>query len=520
MTFRRALLALALSLALLVVGVAHTQMGLIADNDELWHLAAGRLIVETGHVPERDPFTFTAGDTRWVNTNWLAQVVLYELYRAGGIELDWLLGVAFTFGAVALVHRQARRRSRSSWAQLVPLGFTLRALWTGSSVRPQGWTFLLMALMVLLVERVRERPTALRGAAVALVLALAEQLHGGFVFVLAVPGLVLAGEGWDALRRIEGSDRRRALVLGGSIAGGLLGFAAHPHGLAALVYPLRYLDPRIQQIFPETAELSAPVLETAIGALTGSALALLLLAALVARAPWRTSDVLLVLAFGHLALGTERGLHYFSIAVGGPLAIAVEALGAALGRRARGPFAAFLEGVASFEPSAHAFNRLVPFILGAALALVTSADSPRLAPGEPGVVSGRRLLLHADTAAAARYIDAHPGAGRAWNEFALGGVLDWCFGPRGRVFMDGRGDLHGLAGTWPDYSRIFYVRSGWEAALAHRGCELVLIHRNKPLAVALRAHRWPVVYENASVLIFVKPGSRSEALLVSAAKRP
>src|SRR5687767_7743530 len=68
--------------------------GQLTDYDELWHLACGRVIVETASVPLRDPFTFTAGETPWVNANWLAQLVLWTLHARGGLALVWLLGTA------------------------------------------------------------------------------------------------------------------------------------------------------------------------------------------------------------------------------------------------------------------------------------------------------------------------------------------------------------------------------------------------------------------------------------------
>src|SRR2546423_13708580 len=113
---------------------AHARSGQIDDYDELWHLAAGRVIAETGSVPAVDPFTFTAGETPWINTNWLAQVVLWTLYRAGGLELDWLLGIALLLGATALAHALAARRAPAR-ATLPVTALVFFSLKTGSTVR-------------------------------------------------------------------------------------------------------------------------------------------------------------------------------------------------------------------------------------------------------------------------------------------------------------------------------------------------------------------------------------------------
>src|SRR5262245_6567152 len=123
--------------------------GQITDFDELWHLASGRVIVETASVPEKDPFTFTAGEARWVNTNWLAQLVLWTVYRRGGFALVWLLAIALFAGTIALAHLAARARSPSGLGALYPAFAVLSGLAVVSHVRPQGWTFLLLALAML-----------------------------------------------------------------------------------------------------------------------------------------------------------------------------------------------------------------------------------------------------------------------------------------------------------------------------------------------------------------------------------
>src|SRR5215470_9976604 len=40
---------------------------LLGHYDLGWHLAAGDLIRERGHIPFQDPWSFTLGDKRWFN---------------------------------------------------------------------------------------------------------------------------------------------------------------------------------------------------------------------------------------------------------------------------------------------------------------------------------------------------------------------------------------------------------------------------------------------------------------------
>jgi hypothetical protein len=519
MKLRPAVLALALSTGLFLVSAAHTiQLGAF-DFDELWHLATGRLIVETHSVPDRDPFTFTAGDTPWINTNWLAQVVFYRVFQAGGLGLDCLLGAALLLGAVVAAHAYARSRTSSGWAPLPSLFLVFVSLRTASSIRPQGWTFLLLPLALVIVERLRAKPGLAMGSILASTLALSLQLHGGFVFVFGAVGLVLAGEAWDLLGARPGASRRFAMVLGAALVAGVLGFTLHPQGIEALLYPFRYsLDPRIHGIFKETNELSPPALD-GVGLIVAPLLIGMAFLALTTSSRWRTSDALLLLAFGQTALATNRGVHYLALVTAGPLAAGIGAFLGRLRERARGPAAVVAASLDALEPGAIAFGRAVPFVVATAVALVVSAQAHKLKPGVLDSVGPGGIALHTDVAQVASYLLDHPEAGRLWNEMEVGGALDWFLWPHRRIFFDGRGDLHGRAGTWPQQSTVFQARDGWEEVLERWNCELAVAMRGRPIETALRDRGWRVVLENDSVVLFVKPGSATDLALLKRAVR-
>src|SRR5688572_18407110 len=58
--------------------------GQITDPDFWWHLRTGQLIYETRAIPHADIFSFTAQGKEWVTHEWLAEVLIYALYRAAG----------------------------------------------------------------------------------------------------------------------------------------------------------------------------------------------------------------------------------------------------------------------------------------------------------------------------------------------------------------------------------------------------------------------------------------------------
>src|SRR5262245_37612214 len=77
------------TLPVAIVLLAFSLAAFPARNTDLFrHLAAGRLAC-TGHYQIGvDPFTHVAGDTYWVNHNWLLDMATYLLYEQFG---GWIL---------------------------------------------------------------------------------------------------------------------------------------------------------------------------------------------------------------------------------------------------------------------------------------------------------------------------------------------------------------------------------------------------------------------------------------------
>ncbi len=61
-------------------------LGPLNDNSFLTHLATGRLMWATHHIPHSDPYSFTAPGKAWVVQSWLAS------FLYGGAERWWGAG--------------------------------------------------------------------------------------------------------------------------------------------------------------------------------------------------------------------------------------------------------------------------------------------------------------------------------------------------------------------------------------------------------------------------------------------
>jgi hypothetical protein len=70
--------------AILLFGLLAMTARNAVDPDLRWHLRTGQWIVETGHVPHSDPFSFIRPGHAWLSHEWLSEVLFYELWKHSG----------------------------------------------------------------------------------------------------------------------------------------------------------------------------------------------------------------------------------------------------------------------------------------------------------------------------------------------------------------------------------------------------------------------------------------------------
>jgi hypothetical protein len=184
--------------------------GLVVDG---WMaLASGREVAQHG-LPSHDTLTVWAHGRRWTDQQWLAQLVLYELARIGGIKLALLFHAVLAVGALAGAAVIARRLGGSSRSVTWVCLPVLVAYYPEAAVmRPQSFGYpLFVAVLGLLVFD--DRAPSRRVFLVFPLLILWANLHGSALLGAALVALAgVAGVGRGLLadpRRVSG----RALLL-------------------------------------------------------------------------------------------------------------------------------------------------------------------------------------------------------------------------------------------------------------------------------------------------------------------
>ena len=173
--------------AILLFGLLAMTARNAVDPDLWWHLRTGQWIVETGHVPHTDPFSFTRAGHPWVPHEWLSDVVFYELWKHGGAAtLIVFSAIVTTAGFMLLYLRCLAYGAKSHWAAAAT---ALGALAAAPSwgVRPQMFTFTLASLLLWLIESGEHLPRRLLWIPPLFLLWL--NLHAGFALA---PVLLLA----------------------------------------------------------------------------------------------------------------------------------------------------------------------------------------------------------------------------------------------------------------------------------------------------------------------------------------
>lgn len=454
---------------MVTVALAGLLLARIPDDPDLWwHLANGRFIATTGRIPTHDPFSFTRAGAPWVNAFWLSDWLLYQVWLWGG----WLALTAATVAVGMLIAGLLFRRTPGPYplrAMLVLLACVpASALWRP---RPQIASFLLLVLLDAALSR---RPADRRlWLALPPFFALWANLHGGFIWGFLLWLAVLVGEGLDAWLGRGGLPRRAwgGLALSGLVSAGAV--LLNPNGAALWWLPFHTL--RVSLGIQEWAspDFHRPDLHPVLWLLF---LLVLGLAWSGRRLP--LAAVFKTLGFAYMGFVAVRGIVPFVL-------VAVPVVGQVLA-------AAWPEGSSASEAPASPVRAALHLLLaGALLAGLTW----RL-----GALTRPDLVEAPYPSAAVDYLRRHRPPGLLYNDYNWGGYLIWAL-PEYPVFVDGRADLYGDEGL-RQALHIANAAPDARALLDRYGVRLVLIPPTRPLALALPAWGWQVLYRDPGAVLF------------------
>ena len=457
-------------------------LGAIPGVDLWWQLAAGKLIWNTGSVPHTDSFSFTARGRPWVVHEWATDVLFYLIYTK--LNPTWLvfLKTAVIGGALSLTLLLSLRRSQRHWLASTVVCFTALAGVYFWDVRPQMFTYLFLAVLLLLLDDFRSNH---RTASLWLIPPLTlvwANLHGGFIVGTLVMCAYLAGDILDWIVRGE-SERKKSLLLVPTIAAGLAASMINPYGWSLLAYPFKLTaHPQVMHII---IEWFSPDFHD-----SGYRLFELLLIALLLGLAWcrlqvSTGDLILVVMLLHMSLYSVRHIPLFLIAAA---PIISHCFSSALG-----------------DFGTHITARTALNAASAVTAAVTAAGLLLPLRGKP--LFERSIEAESFPKGAVAFIKRAKLAGPMWNEYRWGGYLIWHL-PEHPVFIDGRAEVY-YGGPFEDFIAIHRVQPNWQALLDKYGVRFALVDTWAVLARTMEVSPyWRKLYSDRVATVFLRTGYR------------
>jgi hypothetical protein len=384
------------------------------DPDIWWHLKLGQEVWQTHAVPNADHWSFTVYGKPWIAHEWLSQLFLYTVWRAGGFEALQLWLCLLSSGIVVMVYVLCRRYCGNPTVAALG-GFLAFFFGTiGFSIRPQLVGFALLVIELLLLERAWSgRPRLLW--CLPPLFALWVNCHGSYMLGL---GILCAASlcAWKARR---GPGVR---LLAGVLVSSAAALVINPVGFKLLAYPL---DPFLHEHTSMTFVQEWLPLTTqdirGIGLFV--VLSALLVAGLTGKARATAFELMVLIPVSFLAIRHTRMVFVFGI-ICAPIVCRIVA-GLISPAKPR----------VDYLP-ANAFLMLLA-------ALGCYAAFP----------SAQKIQASIDShnpVAAVRFIRQSGLRGPMLNDYVWGGYLIWAL-PEQKVFVDGRGDVYDWAGVLAQY---------------------------------------------------------------------
>jgi hypothetical protein len=450
------------------------------DPDLWWHLRTGQLIVETGHVPHTDPFSFTRFGKPWVSHEWLSEIVLYELWsRIGPGALIAFSAIVTTAGFLILYWRCP---GSPHWAAaLTVLGAVASAPSWGA--RPQMFTFAFASLLLWLLEQGEDRPRFLLFIPPLFLLWL--NLHAGFALGPALMFLYALGLIFECMAGTTPWQECRATV--GRILAVTLACLAlvplNPSGAQLYRYPLNTL--RSSGMRAYIVEWFSPDFHHWIY----TPLLLIILLALIAlgysRRRVRGRMLLPLLFTAAAALDAVRHIPIFVLLATPVIASALpSSSGRELFRKPRGNFV-------WMQPSLY-----VAAVLLAFFAIVRWVDLTRDQQAQEATQFPKKAVDFLRTSHEPDHLFVH---------YAWGGYAIWRLGFEYHVFADGRADLYGDDLLRQAMETIALRHPEWSRTLDRWNVQTVLIPPNSALGQALLLDpQWRAGYRDTQAIVFVR----------------
>lgn len=464
-------------------------------HTDLWgHLAYGKMIWNSGSLPNTEPLMPLAAGVPFIDTAWLSQIIGFLGFQEFGVSSLRFLYSATITSCVALLLWRFHVRTRSVLLSVAGVATFVLIEWKQIViVRPQlAGLLCFIALFTLLTAR---RWARWHWLAVPALFALWANLHGSFPVGLAMLGAFVVGRAVDVVRRTRNiraafMDWRvwRYVLLTQLAAAAVL---LNPYGLRLYAEVLAFSTSANLDSIVEWHPLAIRMFQGKVAAIVT-----LVLIFVYRMSPRRVSatEVLLLVGLGAAALWTSRMIVWWAPVAAYYLVIHLSALLSPL-RNAK----------QVVEPPKR--TGLLSFV-----AVMVSFIFVVFTPFSARVLHGRDVNIHKVTSdftpvAAVEYLKENPPQGQVFNTYEWGDYLLWNGPENVQIFVASHAHLVPTE-VWSDYLRVINSSASWESILDRYGVNTVLIdyrYRSSFIRQMKRNDTWRLTFDdNDRAAVFVR----------------
>ena len=483
---------------------------LIADPDLWGHVRFGQDLLETGSIVRADPYSYLTAGQPWINHEWLAELAQAAAYNLAGPAGIVALDLSLALLILALLFTRLVGRGMEPYGAGAILAVFALLLRPGVlNARPQVFTYLLFALLLLLIESVEARAGRADASS--------ERRRGRYLPLLALPilavwanahGGVLAGIGvlmiWGAVRLIDAAAHARSWRAAFSPAQRpvlltllLAPFALllNPYGLGLVSFLLRTAT----VARPEIADWAPARLPDPWSQLWVVGVAVTVAAVVLSRQPRQLALLAPLAVVAAMPALSVRHIPLFAVAA--PVLAA-------------GHFAdtwdCVVAQIARGRPKLG--NRLaLPVVSVVAALLLVALALPRLQEitVDPAVAG---FPVRAVAALEEAGVEGNVAVEFNWGEYVI-----WRLAPRVRVSVDGRRETVYPDAIYRENLDFMRGQGEWARLVDRPETDLALVDRERPAYALMRSHPgWTLAYQDALAAVFVRAGSPYLAALAAA----
>jgi len=467
------------------------------DGDLGFHLTLGRYILDQRNIPLHDMFSHTMIGKPVTQHEWLSGLIFAitdRLFRFEGIIFLCALLTATTFW---FVYKLVRAKSQNLIVSIAVVSLTIITSMVHWLARPHLFTFLLLAVWMLILHQLREGKLR-RWWMLPVLMLLWTNLHGAFIVGFITWFIYGIGVGWDAFRfknldiyTLPPNFWRYYLL------SGITSFFVsliNPSGLGLWKTVITHIGNKY--LADHTLEFQSPnfhwisfwpflVFIGFLVVILGSN-----------KKKMRSGDLLNAAAWLLLGLYGARNVPLFAIVTAPLLAQGLDNL--LLSAVSRFRFMNYLKNLnvrlkkVDSQLKGYFWPILSIIIVIAGLSIGFRFDYD----GEGYSFDPEVFPVHA-----VNWLEENPQEGEMFNYYTWGGYLLHRLWPENRVYIDGKVDFYGEDFT-RQYAQVIWLQKGWEDVLDQYNVSWVIFPPNEPAAGAIQSELgWELIYEDDTAVI-------------------